>query len=97
MISNTITKNTANNPQNTPIQRIIYKPGPDLFMADWLSRQNCEENKDEEITGRQANINTIQTTTNIPECMMIHELQQAMSQDNNLQQLEKQIDNHKTM
>ena len=23
--------------------RIIYKPGPDLFIADWLSRQNHKE------------------------------------------------------
>ena len=25
--------------------RIIYKPGRDLFIADWLSRQNHKENK----------------------------------------------------
>ena len=29
--------------------RIIYKPGPDLFRADWLSRQNHMENKDDKI------------------------------------------------
>ena len=48
--------------------KIIYKPGPDLFIADWLSTQKNIENKDAEIPGMQLNINTIQTATNIPEC-----------------------------
>ena len=61
--------------------RIIYKPGPDLFMADWLSRHNYSENKDEEISFMQISINVIQSTTNIPECMTTHELQEATSQD----------------
>ena len=39
----------------------------------------------------QVNINTIQITMNIPECMTIHEMQQAMSQDNHLQQLKEQV------
>ena len=39
----------------------------------------------------QVNINTIQTTTNIPECRMIHELQQATLQDNHLKQLKEHI------
>ena len=29
--------------------RMIYKPGPGLFTADWLSRHKHTENKDEEI------------------------------------------------
>ena len=33
--------------------RITCKPGLDLFMAYWLSRQNHNKNKDEEITGIQ--------------------------------------------
>ena len=61
--------------------RIIYKPGPDLFIADWLSRQNHKENKDEEIPGMPLNVDTIQTNTNIPDSMMIQHLQQATSQD----------------
>ena len=51
--------------------RIICKADPDLMIADWLSRQNHKENKNEEITGMQVNINTVETTTNIPECMII--------------------------
>ena len=49
--------------------RIIYKPGPDLFMADWLSRHNHSENKDKEITGMQMGINMIESTTNVAEYM----------------------------
>ena len=64
---------------------IIYKPGPDLFIADH------KENKDEEVPGMQINIDVIQTTTNIPDHMTIHELQQAMSQDEHLQHLKEHI------
>ena len=66
--------------------KIIYKPGTDLFMADWLSGQNHEEDKNEEIAGMQVNINNIVASTNIPECMM-WELQHDTDQDNHLQQL----------
>ena len=55
--------------------KIIYKPGPDLFIADWLSRQNHKEDMDEEIVGMQVKINHIETATNITECKMIHEFQ----------------------
>ena len=34
----------------------MYKPGPDLIIADWLSRQYHKENKEEEISGIQGNI-----------------------------------------
>ena len=60
-------------------------------MADWLSRQNHKEDKDEEIEGMQVNVNNIKTSTNIPECMMIHELQHETDQDNHLQQLKECI------
>ena len=33
--------------------RIIYKPGRDLFILDWLSRQNHSKNKGKEILGMQ--------------------------------------------
>ena len=73
-----------NSTQNAPIQsQNHYKPGPDLFIADLLSRQN--HNKYAEILGMEPNINAIQTTTNIPDCMTIQELQQATSQDEHLQ------------
>ena len=62
----------------------MYKPGPDLFIADWLPRQNCKENKDREIPCVQLNIDAIQTITNIPHCLTINELQQATSQGEHL-------------
>ena len=71
--------------------KIIYKPRPDLFIADWLSRQNSNENKDAEIPGIQLNINEIQTATNIPVYMKMHELQQTTSQDQNLQHCQDYI------
>ena len=71
--------------------RIIYKAGPGLFIADWLSRQNHKENKDAEIYGMQLNIYPMQTTTNISDCMTLHEHQQATSQGEHLQQLKELI------
>ena len=41
---------------------IIYKPGPDLFITNCLSRQNHKEDKDEEIEGMQVKINNIETS-----------------------------------
>ena len=71
--------------------KIIYMPGPDLVIAYWLSRQNHKEDKDEEIAGMEVNINTLETATNIPECMTICELQHKTVLDNNLQQLKECI------
>ena len=53
--------------------RIGYKPEPDLFIADWLSKQNHKGNKDEEVPGMKWNIDAVQTT-NIPDCKMIQQL-----------------------
>ena len=58
--------------------------GTDLFTADWLFIQNHKENKDAEIHGMQLNINAIQTTTNILDCMTTQELQQATPQGEHL-------------
>ena len=64
--------------------RIIYKPGPELLMKDWLSRHNHSKNKDKEITDMQTSINLIQFTANVPGCITVHELQEAKSQDQHL-------------
>ena len=64
--------------------RILHKPGPDLFTADWLSRHNHTENKDTEIPGMDIKVNAIQTATNISECMSIPQLHQTTAQDNHL-------------
>ena len=50
----------------------MYKPRPELFIVNWLSRQNHSENNDEEIPSMQLSINTIQMATSIPECMTMH-------------------------
>ena len=60
-------------------------------MADWLFRQNHNENKDEEIKGMQISINAIQLTSYVPECMIFSELKEAASQDQHLKQLMKYI------
>ena len=49
------------------------------------------ENKDVEIPDMQLNIDSTQRTTNLPNCMIIHELQQAMSQDEHLHHLKDHI------
>ena len=64
--------------------RILYKPGPDLFITDWLSRHNHTENKDAEIPGIDIKVDAIQTATNIPDCMSVPQVQQATAQDNHL-------------
>ena len=51
-------------------------------MADWLSRHNHSENKDEEITGMQISINVTLSTTNVPQDMTMHELQEACVKTN---------------
>ena len=71
--------------------KIIYKPGPELFVADWLSRQNHNKNTDAEIPHMQLGINAIHTATNIPECMTMHELQLVTYLDQHLQCLKDYI------
>ena len=67
--------------------QIIYKPGPKIFIADWLSQHNHEEGKDKPIKDIDIRIDTIQSMANIPECMSISQIQQASAQDEHLQHL----------
>ena len=53
---------------------ILYKQGPQLFIADCLSRQNHEVGKHEEIPEIDISINMIETCMNIPECMTAEEI-----------------------
>ena len=41
--------------------QIIYKPGPEIFLADWLSRHNHTEGKDKPIKGMEVQVDMIQT------------------------------------
>ena len=70
---------------------MIYKPGADLFIAAWLSRQNHKKDKDEEIAGIQVKTNNEETAANTPEHMTICELQHKTALDNYLQQLKESI------
>ena len=67
--------------------QILYKPGPKIFIADWLSHHNLKENKDEPIQGMDIKVDAIQSMTNVLECMSISQIQQAMVQDGHLQWL----------
>ena len=67
--------------------QIIYKPGPEIFIADWLLRHNHTEGKDKPIKGMDIQVDTIQATMEMPECVSVAEIQHASSIDNHLQQL----------
>ena len=56
-------------------------------MADWLSRHNHREGKDEEITGVILSINVIETCTDIPECIMTEDIRHAAQRDGHLNEL----------
>ena len=70
---------------------ILYRPGPDLFITNWVSGQNNKENKDDEIPSMKINVNVIDRTNDIPNCMTTQEIQQATIKDSYLQQLRQHI------
>ena len=65
--------------------QIIFKPGPEIFIADWLSQHKHAEGKDKPIKDTDIRIDTKQKVTNISECMSISQIQQATTQDNHFQ------------
>ena len=67
--------------------QITYKPGPEIFIADWLLRHNHTEGKDKPIKDMDIQVDAIQTTMDMPECLSMAEIQQASSLDTHLQQL----------
>ena len=69
--------------------RIIYKPGPEIFIADWLSRNNHMEGKHKPIKDMDVSVDAIQNSIDMPECISMAEIQQASSQDDHLQQLKR--------
>ena len=71
--------------------QIIYKPGPGIFIADWLSRHNHTEGKDRAIKGMEIQVDAIQSTMDMPECISMAEIQCASSQEDHLQQLKNLI------
>ena len=56
--------------------QITNKPGPEIFIADWLSRHNHTEGKDKPIKGMEIQGDMIQTMMDMPECVSMAEIQQ---------------------
>ena len=65
--------------------QIMYKPVPDIFTADWLSRQNHVEGKDKPLEDMDVQVDAIQSTTDMPECVSMVEIQQVLAQDDHIQ------------
>ena len=85
-----IFKKDMGTPQNTPIwSQNDIQAWPRSLYGILVIQINHKLDKDEEIEGMQVNVNNTETSTNIPECMMIHELQHETDQDNHLQQLKE--------
>ena len=65
--SHVITVYTAHIVKNSPVQGPdYYKPGPDIFIADWLSRHNHIEGKDKHIEDMDVQVDALQSTTDMP-------------------------------
>ena len=67
--------------------QILYKPGPEIFIADWLLQHNHVEGKDKPIKDMDIQVDAIQSSVDMPDCISIEEIQQASLQDTHLQQL----------
>ena len=63
---------------------ISCKPGPDLYIEDWLSKNNHTENKDQGITSMNVNMHAINTAVDILICTSIVDIQAATSQNADL-------------
>ena len=70
--------------------RILYKPKPQLLIADWLSRHNHDTNK-EEIPDMYITINTNESCTDIPDCMIAEEIRIAILDDEQVDMLSEPI------
>ena len=68
--------------------QILYKTRPQIFVADWwLSCHNCRKGKDDPIQDMDIRVDTLQSTTDILECMSISQIEQTTVQDEHLQHL----------
>ena len=70
---------------------IIYKYGPDLHITDWLSHNNYEENKDQEIERIRFSMSTISMSINMPACTSLQNIQIATHEGRLLQELKVYI------
>ena len=75
-----------------PVQQsILYKPGPDLYIVDWLSWHNNTENRDQEMAGMSITMHTIGIVGDIRVCTLIEDIRAAVSEDAELQMLQEHI------
>ena len=70
--------------------QILYKPGSELFIADWLSQTHLE-NQDQEIPGLNVGIPTISTLVDVPICASIEDIKEAIEEDIELEMLKRYI------
>ena len=70
---------------------IIYKLGPEIVIADWLSWHSHVEGKDKPIKDMDIKVDAIWIVTDIQECISISQIQQASTQDDHLQCLKSFI------
>ena len=71
--------------------QILYKPRPEIFIADWLSWHNYEEGKDRPIWDMDVRVDAIQRATDIPECIFLSQIKHTIVQDEHLQCLKNII------
>ena len=89
---NTITMPTMHNFVHTPIQLcVLYKPDPKLFTSDCLLCHDPKENKDREMWSQSINVNTINTTVDLPACTSMQDIQEATAKDAHLQELKAYV------
>ena len=56
--------------------QIIHKPGPDLYITDWLPRNNHADKKHKEIVGMSIHVSIISTSVNMPVCTSTEDIHQ---------------------
>ena len=70
---------------------ILYMTGPDLYIANWLFRENQTKNKDEEMKGMKLSIYMITAMADIPSYMSIHNILKATQNGKYLQEMKELI------
>ena len=63
---------------------VLYKPGPDLYIADCLSLHNHTEHEPQEISGMNINIKTLGIGTDLLVCTSAEDIRNAVSIDTEL-------------
>ena len=70
---------------------ILYMPGPDLYILDWLSHHNHTKNRDQEIAGMSFSIHTLSKAIDVPVCTLIEDIRTATIEDAELPMLQTHI------